>query len=157
MGGPGFSRNFVDFRGFGQFLGPVCADLKPPQRSEQVRLESILAPFLVVLRTGLERSQTSTASGADPFGVDLGSFFARSGDTRSERGCKNSPKSDESAPPADPNESCTRSERAPKTAPKVTKMHRPRTIARAVRAQNGPRKQSPKRRKCTARGPIESN
>ena len=80
MGSPGFSRNFVDFRGFGPFLGPVCADLKPPQRSEQVRLGLILAPFMLVLGTGLVRSQTSTASGAGPFGVDFGSFFARSGD-----------------------------------------------------------------------------
>ena len=80
MGSPGFSRDFVDFRGFVPFLGPVCADLKPPQRSEQVRLWLILAPFMLVLGTGLVRSQTSTASGAGPFGVDLGSFFARSGD-----------------------------------------------------------------------------
>ena len=80
MGSPGFSRNFVDFRGFGPFWGPVCADLKPPQRSEQVRLGLILTPFMLVLGTGLDRSQTSTASGAGPFGVDFGSLFGRSAD-----------------------------------------------------------------------------
>ncbi len=61
-------------------LGQVWSVLKPPQRPEQVRLGSILAPFMLVLGTGLERSQTSTVFVAGSFGVDFGSFFARSGD-----------------------------------------------------------------------------
>ena len=53
----------------------VCLSVRPHLMCDLGNLGSIFATFLLVLGTGLDRFQTSTASGAGPFGIDFCLFF----------------------------------------------------------------------------------